>query len=392
MTEFGYTTTMRKTVILPLSPIRLINLATYLAVIVVALLGAGSLSALPARLAFVLLCLAFALVYAAAVRREDFARWAHWYFVAQTLLFLGLLGLRSPSGAFTFLLFLLAIHATTVFPARLAARWVTLFYLLAGLADFLTNDLENAIGSIIFNIAVFLLAAMIGHSTRQAELARRANRQLIEELQAAQHQLRDLAVAEERNRLAREIHDGLGHYLTATTMQIQGARALLENSGGGDQALNALNKAETLLQEALADVRRSVAALRAAPPNSRPLATTLAALVAECREIDGLDAFFELLGEPRPLNSQVELTLYRVVQEGLTNIRKYARACRVEVTLGYDPGRVILTICDDGQGSSDPGGGFGLVGLRERVQLVGGTLTIDTGPEQGFQLKVEIPV
>jgi signal transduction histidine kinase len=105
---------------------------------------------------------------------------------------------------------------------------------------------------------------MIGYSLRQTELARRHNQQLIEELQVAQGQLRDLAVAEERNYLAREIHDGLGHYLTATTMQIQGAKALLANTDAVTQApdaLAALGKAETLLQEALADVRRSVATL-----------------------------------------------------------------------------------------------------------------------------------
>lgn len=393
--EIEYTTNMGKAPILPLSNMRLINLATYLAVVVVAVLGAGSLISLPARLAFALLCLAFALVYAFAVRLKNFARWVHGYFVVQTILFVGLIAIRSPSGAFTFLLFLLAIHATTVFPGRIAAGWVGLFYLLAGFTDFLMNDPENAIGSIIFNIAVFLLASMIGHTTRQAELAQRANQQLIKELQAAQLQLHDLAVAEERYRLAREIHDGLGHYLTATTMQIQGARALLENGEAAGRSLaiaSALNKAETLLQEALADVRRSVAALRATPPaGDRPLVAAIGDLVAECRTIAGLEAIFELLGTPRPLNPQLELTLYRVAQEGLTNVRKYARASQVKVTLGYDPAQVILNVCDDGQGSSDPGGGFGLLGLRERVQLAGGTVDILTAPDQGFQLKVEIP-
>lgn len=392
--EIEYTTNMGKAPILPLSNMRLINLATYLAVVVIAVLGAGSLTSLPARLAFALICLAFALVYAVAVRLKDFARWAHGYFVVQTILFVGLIAVRAPSGAFTFLLFLLAIHATTVFPGRIAAGWVGLFYLLAGFTDFLMNDPENAIGSIIFNIAVFLLASMIGHSTRQAELAQRANRQLIKELQAAQLQLSDLAVAEERYRLAREIHDGLGHYLTATTMQIQGARALLENgeaAGRSPAIASALNKAETLLQEALADVRRSVTALRATPAGNRPLAAAIGDLVAECRAIAGLEAIFELLGTPRPLNPQLELTLYRVAQEGLTNVRKYARASQVKVTLGFDPDKVTLNICDNGQGSSDPGGGFGLLGLRERVQLAGGTVDIVTAPDQGFQLKVEIP-
>lgn len=385
---------MEKSPILPLSQMRLINLATYLAVVVVGFLGVGGLTGLPARLVFVSLCLAFALVYAVAVRREDFARWVQGYFVLQTLLFISLILVRSSSGAVTFLLFILAVQATTVFPSRSAAGWVGLFYLLASLTDFLLTDPQNAIGSAIFNIAVFLLAAMIGHNTRQTELARRANQQLLEELQVVHDQLHDLAVAEERNRLAREIHDGLGHYLTATTMQIQGARALLENTDTASQvptALNALNKAETLLQEALTDVRRSVGALRAAPTGNRPLPAAIGNLVAECRAMAGLEVQFDLVGLARPLNLQIELTLYRVAQEGLTNVRKHARAGRVEVVLTYANDKVGLSISDDGQGMGETSNGYGLLGLRERVQLVGGQVNIRTAPEQGFRLEVEIP-
>jgi signal transduction histidine kinase len=394
MIELEYTTGMEKRPILPLSNMRLINLATYLTVVVIGVLGVGSLSNLPARLAFASLCLAFVLVYAVAVRGKDFARRAHGYFAVQTLLFIGLIIVRSPSDAFTFLLFILAIHATIVFPGHVAARWIGLFYLLTSVSGFLTYDLENAIGSALFNIALFFLAGMIGHSARQAELTRRANQQLIEALQIAHDQLHDLAVAEERNRLAREIHDGLGHYLTATTMQIQGARALLENTGAVAQspaALSALSKAETLLQEALADVRRSVRALRAAPTENRPLPAAIGDLVAECRAVAGLEVQFDLLGLPRSLNSQIELTLYRVAQEGLTNVRKHAQAGRVEVALSYDNDKVGLSICDDGQGMGETSNGYGLLGLRERVQLVGGQVNIRTTPDQGFRLEVEIP-
>jgi signal transduction histidine kinase len=235
---------------------------------------------------------------------------------------------------------------------------------------------------------------MIGHNTRQTELARRTNQQLLEELQTAHDQLHDLAVAEERNRLAREIHDGLGHYLTAITIQIQGAKALLENTDAVSQApsaLGALGKAETLLQEALADVRRSVGALRAAPTGNKPLPTAIGDLVAECQAIAGLEAEFDLLGTPRRLNSQIELTLYRVAQEGLTNVRKHAQAGRVEVILAYDNNKVGLSISDDGQGMGETSNGYGLLGLRERIRLVDGQVNIRTAPDQGFRLDVEIP-
>jgi signal transduction histidine kinase len=381
--------------------LRWINLTTYLAVGVVGVLGMGSLAALGtlaaalAGLLFALLCAAFALLYAFATRSQTILRHPHWYFAAQVALFLVLMTLRSPSGAFTFLLFILTIQATIMFPGRVAARWVALFFLLDGLNGILTLDLENALGSILFNTAAYLLVGMLGHSTRQTELARRDNQELVEILQMAQKQLQELAVVDERNRLAREIHDGLGHYLTATTMQIQGARALLESTDAATQApaaLGALGKAETLLQETLADVRRSVQALRATPSESRPLPGAIDDLVAECRAVAGLLTNFELLGTPRPLNPQVELTLYRAAQEGLTNIRKHAQAASVSVVLWYDVDNVGLRVADDGRGIGvAPPQGYGLLGLRERVQIVGGSVHIDSAPGQGCRLEVEIP-
>jgi signal transduction histidine kinase len=131
--------------------------------------------------------------------------------------------------------------------------------------------------------------------------------------------------------------------------------------------------------------------LRAALTQSRPVAATIGELVAECRDSAGVEARFELRGTPRSLNSQIELTLYRVAQEGLTNVRKHAQAGRVEVVLVYDHDKVGLTVCDDGQGQGETSNGYGLLGLRERTQLVGSTVNIHTAPEQGFRLEVEIP-
>lgn len=235
---------------------------------------------------------------------------------------------------------------------------------------------------------------MFGNNLRQTELARRHNQYLVTALESAQHQLQTLAVAEERNRLAREIHDGLGHYLTATTMQLQRAKALLENTATATQAstaLEALGKAETLLQEALVDVRRSVAALRTAPGYGQPLAAAIKQLVEQAQASAGLEAQFNGQGAPRALDSQAELTLYRAAQEGLTNVCKHARATRVAVVLCFEPGNVRLSIDDNGQGQGATTSGYGLLGLRERVQLQDGTVAIDSQPGRGFRLVVEIP-
>ena len=110
--------------------------------------------------------------------------------------------MRSPSDAFTFLLFILAIHATTVFPGRIAAGWIGLFYLLASFSGFLAYDLENAIGNALFSIAIFFLAGMIGHNTRQAELARLA---LVNSLTQSKYDEMKVHERERFNRLLLEV-------------------------------------------------------------------------------------------------------------------------------------------------------------------------------------------
>jgi signal transduction histidine kinase len=216
-------------------------------------------------------------------------------------------------------------------------------------------------------------------------------------LTAANQQLRDfaaqreaLAAAHERNRIAREIHDGLGHYLTTIHMQIQAALAVLDRDR--PRAEQTLAKAQGLAHEALGDVRRSVAALRLDPAEPRPLPELLEALVETARAT-GLPATLAVLGNPRPLGPQAEQALYRAAQEGLTNVRKHARATHATLTLDYrGPAAIRLVVQDDGCGAAETTGGFGLLGLRERVQLLGGQLQVETAPDAGLILSVEVPV
>jgi signal transduction histidine kinase len=385
---------MQNSTIIQLSNQRFLDLTTYLVVVVMYLLGTRDLVSPLARVMPAILCVAIALLYATVFHASTFARFATWYFAAQTALVAGLMAFSLEGVEFyTMLFFLLSIHAGAVFPERSAAGWIVLFFGISSLANFALRGADVVI-PISFNVTVFLLCGMFGNNLRQTELARRHNQQLLAELEAAHRQLRALAVTEERNRLAREIHDGLGHYLTATTMQIQGAKALLENSTAASEtpgALAALGKAETLLQEALVDVRRSVAALRTTPGDGQPLPAAIQQLVAQAQATAGLEAQYAVVGAPRTLNSQAELTLYRAAQEGLTNVCKHAQATHVEISLRYEPGKVCLSIADNGVGQGAAGNGFGLLGLRERVQLQGGVVTIDSQPGQGFRLAVEIP-
>jgi signal transduction histidine kinase len=199
----------------------------------------------------------------------------------------------------------------------------------------------------------------------------------------------DLYAAGKLGRDCREIHDGLGHYLTTIHMQIQAARSILNTDR--PRAEQTLAKAQQLAHEALGDVRRSVAALRVAPADRVSLPEALAEL-AEAAQAAGLPTKVAVVGDMRPLDPPEEQTLYRAAQEGLTNARKHAQATGATLTLDFADAKLVrLTVADDGRGASTTDGGFGLIGLRERVQLVGGSLTLRTAPGAGLALIVEVP-
>ena len=213
----------------------------------------------------------------------------------------------------------------------------------------------------------------------------KTNRKLIEYAD----EIESLSTARERNRLAREIHDNLGHYLTAINMQTQAALAVLDTDRA--RAIDALHKVQSLTKEGLGEIRRSIAAMQPSSLTDRSLHDALLVLVEESGAA-GFPVHFELEAEMRPCSAQIEMALYRTAQEGLTNIRKHAQATQASLRLSYaHDDCVILTLQDDGVGSDKQDDGFGLVGIRERVNLLNGSLRIQTAPNQGFLLEVRIP-
>jgi signal transduction histidine kinase len=251
-------------------------------------------------------------------------------------------------------------------------------------------------GSAVFFAAIFTNIS-IGDTRRREQIER-----LTAELESANQALRayaikveELSALQERNRLAREIHDGLGHYLTAMNVQANVVGTLIDQDPTG--ARGALERMQAMLLEALADVRHSVAALRSEPVLEKNLPEAIEPLLEES-EAAGLITEFTVTGEVRKLPAAHELTLYRAIQESLTNVRKHAQAQRVVVQLGYEETLVNLRIQDDGIGSnidlndlSQLKSSFGLYGLHERVLLLDGEVQIQSNPGQGFCLEVRLP-
>jgi signal transduction histidine kinase len=271
-----------------------------------------------------------------------------------------------------------------LFPARLLASGLVQPEGLA--ADTFLTSLEFSM-AIVF---VLLFSELVVRERQARATLDEAHRRLGEYAV----QVEDLATIQERNRLAREIHDSLGHHLTAIHVHLEAARTLLDGQPAPDAPLAAigtsLDKAQSLTQEGLAEVRRSVAALRASPLEGRSLQEALTTVVDECCRA-GIAAELVVRGVPRPLLPPAKQALFRAAQEGLTNVRKHAQASQAEVTLDYGNEVVCLTVQDNGIGAVEAGSGFGLLGVRERVQLLGGRAEVHSAPGEGFRLQVEVP-
>jgi signal transduction histidine kinase len=279
-------------------------------------------------------------------------------------------------------------------------RWIVAAVPLAGyLLAIGLNSSEEAevwlnllvVGPAVLFVAVFTeLRANERKARQEAEM-------LVERLESANHQLaayavqaEELAATQERNRVAREIHDNLGHYLTIINVQLEAARHVINSDSG--RALEAINTAQRLTKEGLTEIRRSVTSLRDSPVTGRPLPEAIATLVDEMRRA-GIVTQFGVRGDRRRLDAPIKLILYRTVQEGLTNVRKHARASRVDLMLDYThPSEVHLSVKDNGVGAlTVDNGGFGLLGVNERVGSVGGSVELETAPGQGFRLAVAVP-
>ena len=222
---------------------------------------------------------------------------------------------------------------------------------------------------LMFAIGVVLAVSM-------AEVAARAERLV--------GQVADLATATERNRLARDIHDSLGHHLTVIAVQLEKAVAFQQRDP--DVATAALADARAAARDALADVRRSVGTLRAGfglEPALRELVTRM--------DTGRLAVRLDIAGDEAGFAAPALMALYRAVQEGLTNASRHAGARTVAVRVRLEEHAASLLVADDGRGFAVAGRGFGLRGMDERVRLAGGSLTIDSRPGQGTRLLVTIP-
>jgi signal transduction histidine kinase len=245
--------------------------------------------------------------------------------------------------------------------------------------------------TLMFGLGLFLVLKLI--NTLLSE------RQVQDELTTAHEQLRhyafqaeELAAVQERNRIARDIHDSLGHALTALNVQLQTAVMIWQEQPV--RAESFVQQARRLGTIAMQEVRKSVQALREDHQTEQSLTEMIASLVDNFRQGSGIETQMQITGNGS-VSPTIVKALYRIVQEALTNIYKHAQATAVAVEIETTAERVRLRVVDNGRGvdrDCGNGTGYGLQVMQERVAALGGKFVLETEPEKGCRIQVEVPL
>ena len=219
---------------------------------------------------------------------------------------------------------------------------------------------------------------------------------LVQELEIANSNLKEYAnqveeiiLLSERNRLAREIHDGVGHYLTVIHMQIQAAIAILNTDTS--KAMEILTNAQHQSQGALIDIRKSINALKDSTIDNIPFADRVNQLIQNTAT-DLLKIELYVTGIPQKASFPLELALFRIIQEGIQNCIKHSDASRLIIRMNYQANLLELNISDNGKNVTDYEAGFGLMGMEERIREFGGNIFHEINENGGFNIQIKVPV
>jgi signal transduction histidine kinase len=253
----------------------------------------------------------------------------------------------------------------------------------------------NRAGNLALGIVVFSLVPwLVGQALRRERSRTAQLRELATQLEAERERRTLDAVAAERGRIARELHDSIAHAISVIAVQADAASKLLRHDP--DRARAPLETIQATARAALAEMRETVGVLRdnreRAPLGPQRGVADLERLVQEV-ERSGLPVTLTVTGGVRPLPATLDLAVYRIVQEGLTNVRKHAGPAQASVTINYEPDNVEVVIADNGHlASPADGAGHGLVGVQERVTLLGGELRAAPAADGGFVVQARLPL
>jgi NarL family two-component system sensor histidine kinase LiaS len=359
---------------------KILDVATYVSVAAMSLLGMSGLPSLRSKLMALGLVLVFVLLYRLVFRTEQYEKNPGLYFGAQITV-LGLLFLlgSSNSDAFNFLFLMLCIHIAVVSPVRVAALWISLCYGIVSAITLVTRGTDGLYAVLYYSVT-FIVCGFFGYVLQQAEAARDRNQRLVEELLTTQQKLQQLAVMEERNRLARDLHDSVKQQVFAISMQLSAARtALSENN----KAYQSVIQAEKLAQRAGAELTTLIHQLRPPVLERKSLVEAIQEHVNEWTHQNNIETEINI-GDVN-VSLDIEQELFRVLQEALANVARHSRATKAWVALQSENEHVTLMVKDNGIGYDTEliTKGVGLDSMKERLATVDGILEISSLPSQG---------
>jgi signal transduction histidine kinase len=303
------------------------------------------------------------------------------------------LGFGAPEGLGSLLPTVVAFYSVGRY-ARTGAVTVAAPLALLGIAVHeLTDPVFTLTGSNAIFYAVVAGAWPLGQAFRRRAEHTDELQARTAELAAQRDRLAEAAARAERARIARELHDIVGHGLSITVLQLAGASALLEN-GRAEQAGERLASTERTARQTLTEMRRLLGLLdEGADPTlaPQPGLDQLEALIEATRRA-GAQITTEVTGTPAALPPSLDLTVYRVLQEALTNVLKHAHPPVCTVRIGHEPHELALEVCDAGRTATPAPAGRGLAGMRERITVFGGTLNTGVTPTGGFTVCARLPV
>lgn len=351
---------------------------------------------------WIALGLYFTFIFFLAVRKQALKSHlpASIYLAIQTLLVISFLTLPPHYDFVVIFFFLLSAEASTLQPGKKGYLWITLFTLITTGAFIFFQDLQTALFIVPIYAGGYFFFGAFAASAARAEVAREESQSLLEDLskahvklQAYSAQAEELAVSEERNRLAREMHDTLGHRLTVAIVQLEGAGRLVEEKPQRAQEMVATVKEQ--MHAALSELRQAVATLREPLQADLSITNALKSLGNNFQDATEIEVQMAFAHNIPQLPNNYRVAIYRAAQEALTNAQRHAQAKHIRMSLLINEENTIdLCIRDDGVGLPENADkrGFGLRGIQERAAQLNGTIRLEANPDGGARICLCLPL
>ncbi len=368
----------------------LLDAATYISLVVMSLLAVRGLSTVGSQLILLGLGAIVGLLYRFIFRTGMYEKNPVIYFGAQFVV-MALMLLVSPSStdALNFIFLIVGLHAALVLTRKAAFFWIAIFYLTICAAVFVRQG-SGGYYAAAFYLVAYVVIGFFGNILQQAELSRERNQKLLDELKETQQRLRELAVVEERNRLARDLHDSVKQQVFAISMQLSAARTALSET---DKAYQSVKEAERLAQQAGTELTTLINALRPPALERKSLADAIHEHAEEWSRQNHVETKLNV-DSTIVVDEKIEQALFRVLQEAFANVARHSKADKVNIELKSENDAVVLVVEDNGIGfdAKKVAKGIGLDSMQERLIAVNGKVDVVSERSKGTRVIAKVRV